>query len=441
MIDITNKDLYEASLKELQKYGNSVGRNFKGRLTQVFLALKFWRSEIPSIFSDQSVSALIIQKNIDDLYSKESRPSNNCVLRLFDNNYLAKTGVVGLGNTSPQNTWRNNFRLQKGIVCYASSKDLADHDFLNQNRLNCRYLQPVQQGSLKNATCILCQSEAKYRGEEQPKWLRAETTVRGESYSLVDMANIQNFLPHIAPNGQRIPILPLIVALYHDPLPGIYVSRKEVDINDFASDYGFSQEELIAYFEDKKQNQYNLQLLRNFPSVDYTPISQSLLKAVVSVPAISKLSSDRQIKEIPNPILSEVEIPEPGSNSGWGAQQYVMEVLRNNDWIVYDVSQQRCGYDLLAEKGNKRKYIEVKSSLGSCSPTLTEREWQKAKEYGSDYWLAIIENFRVESQNQIYWIHNPTENCNAREITVIQYSINRSSWLVAVNDDLDIEKL
>ena len=442
MIDITNKDLYEASLRQLEQYSKSVGKNFKGRLIQIFLGLKFWRGEIPSIFSDRSVSASVIQQNIDDLYSKASRPSNNCVLMLFESNYLAKTGVVGINNTSPQNTWRNNLHLQKGIVCYAPPEDLANPDFLHQNRSACKYLQPVTQGNLKDATCRLQSKnkKAKYRGDEQPKWLRAETTTQGEKYSVVDLANIENFVSYIAPKGRRIPILPLMVALYYDALPGIYDRHTEIDLTDFANDYGFSQEELVTYFDDDKNNEYNQRLIQRF-SVDYTPISQSSLDGLPPTSSTSRVVSNRQVKQIPSPILLEVEIPEPGSNTGWGAQQYVMEVLRNNGWTVYDVSQQRCGYDLLAEKNKKRKYIEVKSSLGSCSPTLTEREWQKAKEYGSDYWLAIIENFKAESQNPIYWILNPAVNCIARETTVIQYSIARGSWLGASVDNVDLESL
>lgn len=354
MIDITNKDLYEASLRELQEYSKSVGRNFKGRLIQIFLGLKFWRSEIPSIFSDRSVSASVIQRNLDDLYSKASRPSNNCVLMLFQSNYLAKTGVVGIKNSYEQNTWRNNLRLQKGIVCYAPPEDLANPDFLYQNRSACKYLQPVTQGNLEDATCRLQSEEAKYRGEEQPKWLRGETTTQGEKYSVVDLANIENFVSYIAPNGRRIPILPLIVALYYDALPGIYDRHTEIDLTHFANDYGFSQEELVAYFDDDKDNEYNQRLIQRF-SINYTPISQSSLDGLPPTSSTSRVVSNRQVKQIPSPILSEVEIPEPGSNTGWGAQQYVMEVLRNNGWTVYDVSQQRCGYDLLAEKNKKTK--------------------------------------------------------------------------------------
>jgi hypothetical protein len=153
------------------------------------------------------------------------------------------------------------------------------------------------------------------------------------------------------------------------------------------------------------------------------------------------MQASRQVQTLPEPILTEVEIPEPGSNTGWSAQQYVIAVLKSNGWMVYDVSQQRCGYGLVAEEGRKRKYNEVKSSLGSCSPTLTAREWQKATEHGSDYWLAVIENFQLEAQNPIYWIPNPATNCQARESIVTQYLIARGSWIEAAIDNIDLSNL
>src|SRR6266498_2586136 len=119
MIDARNAAMFQRALVELQSHRQSVGRPFMGRFTQIFLGLKFCQNQIPSMYSGQFVSAEVLQTLLDDLYSKASQPPNQSVLMLFEGNYLARTGLLGPGNRTPQNTWRNNFHLQKGIGCYA----------------------------------------------------------------------------------------------------------------------------------------------------------------------------------------------------------------------------------------------------------------------------------------------------------------------------------
>jgi hypothetical protein len=95
------------------------------------------------------------------------------------------------------------------------------------------------------------------------------------------------------------------------------------------------------------------------------------------------------------------------------------------------VSRQQLGYDLLAKKGGSTRYFEVKSSVGSCNPTLTSKEWQQAHVHGVSYVLAIIENFNAEQQNAVYWIPDPANSCSSRQAQTIMYSIPRNSWITA----------
>src|SRR5262249_12559180 len=158
--------------------------------------------------------------------------------------------------TTTQNTWRNNFNLQKGVGCYAPPADLASQQFLDQSRSQCKYLVPQRAGRLAGAHCSLQPRGASYRNEDHRKWLRIDTS--DEGYAVVDLQNHQNFLPYVAPDELRIPALPVIVALYHDGDPGLVVGqRPQLDVDDFRTDFNLSLAEFLRYFDDDPAAQGN----------------------------------------------------------------------------------------------------------------------------------------------------------------------------------------
>jgi hypothetical protein len=392
--------------------------------------MKFYQNELPSMFSNQYISTEVLQTLLDDLYAKASRPLNDCVLMLFENRYLARTGLTSPRNRTPQNTWRNNFNLQKGVGCYAPPQDLSSPTFLNQPRNECRYLQTAEPGQLADATCQLPTTGATYRSEQHRKWLRIDPA--GGRYAVVDLMNIANFVPYVAPGGMRIPAVPLVVALYHDCNAGLTLAnRREVDIPDFASDFNFSPEELAQYFDDDPVNPHNQSLANSFPGTTWTrtaTLRRSIVRRAPPRPA-----GVRRRARVPRaPVLTGTPVPPPGVNTGWEAEQFVAEVMRSSGWTVHDVSRQKLGYDLIVQRGRATKYVDVKSSLGLCSPALTSREWQQATAHGDDYILAILENFNPAAQNVIFWVPNPATSCFARESTMVQHSISRSSWQLAL---------
>src|SRR5579864_1100843 len=426
MIDVTSRAVYQSALHELQQYRRPLGSMFRGRFVQLFLALKFYQNELPSMFSNQFVGTEVLQTLLDDLYSKSSKPLNQGVLMIFENRYLARTGLKGPGNKTSQNTWRNNFNLQKGVGCYAPPQDLSSQVFLNQSRLLCRYLQPVSAGTLAGASCQLCSTGARYRNEDHRKWLRIDGG--GTGYAVVDLMNPGNFLPYVAPGGNRIPILPLIIALYHDALSGlITASRKQLDIAEFASDFNFSASEINSYFDQAKSNNHNQQLATKYSQLTYHPLVGGA-PPIIKKPNLRPIRIARATGVPRQPVLAGTPVPPPGVNTGWEAEQYVAMALRSEGWQVYDVSRQRLGYDLLSQRGKNTRYIDVKSSLGLCSPTLTSREWQQAKAHARSYILAIAENFNSNGQNTIYWVPDPANVCTARAATMLQYSVARGSW-------------
>ena len=151
MINVASTRVYEAALRQLHAYKTQNGT--LGRFVQLFLGLKFYGNQLPSMFSGQYVSTAVLQTMLDDLYTKASRPADDCVLMLFEENYLARTGITAPGHAVAQNTWRNNFNLQKGVGCYAPAQDLSSPTFLNQQRGQCRYLQPGPTGGLSHGRC------------------------------------------------------------------------------------------------------------------------------------------------------------------------------------------------------------------------------------------------------------------------------------------------
>ena len=422
MIDTKDSALFDAAIAQLVLHRKAQGNNFKGRFTQIFLGLKYYQNQLPSMFSGTYVGTDILQTMLDDLYSKNKFPPNQSVMMLFRGNYLSRTGLVGPSNLTPQNTWRNNFNLQKGVGCYAPSADLASPTFLNQNRVDCKYLVTSVPGQLSQARCSLTSTSASYRSEDHRKWLRIDPS-RNE-YALVDLANTSNFLPYVVPSGKRIPAIPLIVGIYHDADAGLVIGqRSHVDVDDFRSDFNFDLSEFNAYFDDDPSLPENRKLLDAFPNLSY---NRAKSVAIAKPPA--KKTTAGKIK---NPVLSGTPVMLPATNSGFHAEEYVHEALKNAGWTVYQVSRQQLGYDLLAKKGSTTRYIEVKSSLSYCSPSLTAREWSQALAHKTSYILAVVENFVPDGANTIYWIPDPANSCTANPSSSVNYAIARSSWTLA----------
>src|SRR5574337_287050 len=136
----------------------------------------------------------------------------------------------------------------KAEAFWSRVADLSSPTFLNQDRSLCQYLQTPTLGNLARGKCSLCVSGASYRNEIHQKWLRIDPG--GSGYAVTDIQNTANFASYVAPGGARIPLAPLIVALYHDADPGLVLgARTAVSSADFAADFNFSQPEMATYFE------------------------------------------------------------------------------------------------------------------------------------------------------------------------------------------------
>lgn len=431
--DLRNESLYIYSLGLLSDHRKTAGAGFGGRFVQIFLGLKFYQESIPSIYSGRFIGSELLQSLLDDLYAKWSRPANHCVLSLFEASYKARTGLIAPGNISAQNTWRNNLNLQKGIGCYAPVSELSSPTFLDEPRVRCRHLIPSVSGevsTLANARCSLNPGGAKYRKESHRKWLRIDPG--GNGYASVDLGRVSNFAPLIAPAGRRLPLVPVMRALYFDSNPGLVVGQREVvSISDFMMDFNFSPAEMEAYFDYAELGLERSEVLAlTLTEPDDAKRTRDPVRTVGKV---------REMPELYIPESGTVTLP-PALNTGWSAEQFAHSALVSAGWEAHLVSRQNLGYDIFAQKGKKKIYVEVKSSLASCAPTLTSREWFQANHYGGDYILAIIENFNEMGSNQIFWVPDPASRCSAVEAHSISYRVPRSAWGACVVNLRDLER-
>jgi hypothetical protein len=247
---------------------------------------------------------------------------------------------------------------------------------------------------------------------------------------VVDAFNVSNFSPYVTPGGHRLPVLPTAVALYHEADPSLRLGgRKAIDLDDLKNDFNFDTREFHSYFDDSPTHPLNADLLRRFRSLEYRRVPLAAAARLPKMPVT--LTSRRKRLIVRSPTLTGTPAPPPAANTGWDAERFVFSLLQQNGWMVHDVSRQQLGYDLLAKRGQRTIYVEVKSSVGFCTPAFTSREWQQAEIHGTSYVLGVLENFNPLGMNTVYWIPDPAHSCLQRQSLSVTHSIPRSSWSAA----------
>jgi hypothetical protein len=420
MISIGNPALYQSSLEVLQTVASG---NYLGRLVQIFLACKHSGRNIPQVGDPVGIDTSSLQRVLDELYRKVSRPPERAVLSLFQCNHLPLTGVGGANN------WRNNFNFQKGYTCYASAAEISNTAFRTAPRKQCSHLLPGPSGrsTLAGATCELNQG-AYYRNEDHAKVLRLDPVLR--SVTVYNPSDIDFYAPIVAPRGKKIPIAPLIVALYHDSHLG--AGRADISTQDFAADFDFTIPELAAYFDDDVNSAEHSTLLIDYPGeLSWSPFGTIMAASVVPIAPVipSPTLPSKRARKLPSvPLGAVTTVAPPLGGHWWDAEQAVAVALRADGWAIQVVGPYGLGYDLIAHKAGKTRYIEVKSSVGPCSPSLTENEYKEACRLRTNYVLAIVEKFDPLSTAEIQWVVDPAHlKPTVRQVTA--YSIPRSQWL------------
>jgi hypothetical protein len=203
-------------------------------------------------------------------------------------------------------------------------------------------------------------------------------------------------------------------------------------LTDFAADFNFSAQEMSIYFDASLSNPLNARLTTSAAWPAGTSIGNTTANQPGSAhAATSAASTNATALPIGPPVLGGTPTPPPQINNGWEAEQYVAAALTAAGWSTHVVSRQQLGYDIFAQRGTQKRYVEVKSSLGLCSPVLTAREWQQASFHASSYVLAIVENFNPVAQNVVHWVRDPANRCYATPQSTISHAIARGSWAAA----------
>ncbi len=99
------------------------------------------------------------------------------------------------------------------------------------------------------------------------------------------------------------------------------------------------------------------------------------------------------------------------------------------DGSIVDTRDNGCGYDFEILSPTKSKvFIEVKGLEGNNGGvSFTSKEWNTAKKYGDDYYLAVVKN--VSESPQITFIQNPASKLTPKKniIRTVQITWNISS--------------
>lgn len=414
MIPVDREDVYSAGLEQLRLFGER--SKARGRFILLYLGLRRMGSAMAPLASGQAgTGAAELEEFLDSMYLKTHRSEPFVVLTApFGQSYSqaapysTRSGELAPGHKSATNTWRNNFNIQKGIGCPAEPdviRALLDDP---QLRRACPHINIQPYGA---PVCRL--RNADYRGEMHSIWLRMVTHGR----QVVDLNHPAVYRDYLSPGGRRIPIFPLISALYSFAAVGVYPTREVVGIPEFGSDFGFNTSDVEALFECDAESPANAAVLAARDQVIWAGFLVSPASTVVP----------HTPEQQPEPTDLPAAVPEGQLNTGVGAEIAVGKELQEHGWTVeYFGNQRGVGYDLRATRGDDTMYVEVKSSVGPCTPVLTEEEWSAAEKYGTDYVVAFIDFYGTENQVTGY-ARDPVATTNVAELQKVSYRLSRDS--------------
>ncbi|MCW2396147.1 MULTISPECIES: DUF3883 domain-containing protein [unclassified Sphingobium] len=429
MIPINVPAVYDKALEILK---GVAGHGFRGRAAQIFLACKHYGNQIPRVGSTIGIESSQLQQLLDDLYNKPSRANPEKIAIIFDNDHKVPTGLTGGVLAVPSNIWRNNLNLQKGFVCYASVQEMQSPAFVSASRKTCPHLRPSNTTTLVQSWCHLKGEPPKYRGEDNPKMFRKDP-VTGE-YTVHDPQNVSFYSGIVRPaSGTKIPIAALIAAIYTDSF--LAAGRSHVDVADFLADFGFTSTEAAAYFDDDPASPAHQEFALSYPGMSWTRLQSTqavqsappVLPGLPPVPVAQTSTPGGTVVPHPASIGVTTSPPPPAASGWWDAQQAVRKTLEAAGWLVTDTSGLKVGYDFKIIKAGTLKLIEVKSSVGICTATLTRLEYDQAIALRRDYVLAIVENFDPTSVATIQWVEDPAR-LQMTKRQVVQYTLPRSVW-------------
>jgi len=185
--------------------------------------------------------------------------------------------------------------------------------------------------------------------------------------------------------------------------------------------------ELISLYGRKNQGENVDLAIRNKEArkVDYERALQELKEGIqkegsltMSMPRFIGIIRVKPKDTIEKAMQSDEEIERIG-------MQVAMEYEMKHGRTPEDVSSENLGFDIRSkdDKGERVRYIEVKTRAKTGAVALTRNEWFKAKRFKDDYYLYAVMN--SASSPQLYVVPNPAENLEPEEkVEVVRYIVS-----------------
>ena len=445
MLPVDQADILGEGLQTLNQFARTT--NVRGRFIALYLGLRRMCKlgeaggiRLERLGSESTTPSKAIEDFLDSLYTKSHRVEPFVVLTApFGGStspeapYSTRTGVRAPGLNYPTNTWRNNFGIQKGVGCPAEPEVINRLLDDSQRRLACQHMYVNERGS------HLCRlRNTVYRGEEHSIWMR----VAPDGYQVTDLDHPAVYTDYLRPEGKSIPVFPLISVLYSFAPAGVYPARNRVGIPDFASDFGFTLEQVEGLFDCDPQGQANVGIVSCADDAALvtseqrrdTPPAQSPGSLPPPPGTIGFVPSTIDTGSAPGPL--PLAPPDSALNTGVGAELLVAQDLIDQGWdVLYRGNQHGIGYDLEAKRDEQTLRLEVKSSVAFTHPELQPSEWEAAQHYQDEFVLAVVD-FYGSNEPHIWYVRNPAANTTPVERNLVVYRLGRSD-LEPLSTDAD----
>lgn len=159
----------------------------------------------------------------------------------------------------------------------------------------------------------------------------------------------------------------------------------------------------------------------------------SLVLAILRKPDGQTSREVAELIEDPEEIGGGNEGSSPRALTGVNAEEVFMQFHESKaEPLPGDLVDRRfheCGFDFRIEGKSRDVVVEVKGIAGEEGGiTFTEKEWEKASEFGKAYYLALVRNIDVDPEVEFY--QNPAgvfdPKCRRRKIIQVNWSVSAS---------------
>lgn len=251
----TSLATFQHALKILQRHSNGMLRDPLSALLGIYLA----RAQMPALGAPNAILSGALQNLLYATFAKHP-PFD---LGVGPGAYLdALTGVKLPANHG--NDWRNAFGTQKGLGSFATVAELQQPAFRHALRDNCPHRGFAAANNeyfcqLSPSGTTACKSQLQHAGEVTKALRCIPVNQQRFSYQLAPVDGPD--LEKLVPGPVKIPVLPIIAALYSGAPPHIRRHRALVTDSEFLADLGLPQADAAAILDFAPAAQGNAEII------------------------------------------------------------------------------------------------------------------------------------------------------------------------------------